>query len=110
MKACIVYDSKFGNGKICAEYLESVIRSKGSEAEIFFIRTIKPKSLPPADIYVFSSPTHLGGTPWKMKRFLKKVSPGQEGAKYALMITHMGPETRSLQSSSNDIRYWPTSP
>jgi len=104
MKICIIYDSKYGNGKICAEYLESVIRSKGSEAQTLFIRAIKPESLPPADIYVFSSPTHVGGTPWKMKRFLKKVSPGQEGAKYALMIPHMAPMIRPLQQMEKILR------
>lgn len=100
MKVCIVYESKYGNGKKCMEYLQDVMSKKGHDVEISSIREIKPESLPQADFYIFSSPTHIGGPPGKMKRFLKKVEIGQVGAKYALMTTcldPMDPKTKTLQ-------------
>jgi len=97
MKVCIVYESKYGNGKTCAEYLQSVISGKGHDTEILSIREIKPKSLPQADFYIFSAPTHIGGPPGKMKRFLKNLAIKEEGVKYSLMTTSMDPDPKTLQ-------------
>jgi flavodoxin len=97
MKVFIAYESKFGNGKKCVDHLQSVIIKKGHEAHSFSVRDIKPSELPEADLYVFSSPTHVGGPPGKIKKFLKKMDVKAEGAKYALMTTHMDPNTKTLQ-------------
>jgi flavodoxin len=97
MKVCITYESKFGNGKKCAHYLSGAITNKGHETEIFSIREVKPNSLPQADLYVFSSPTHVGSPPGKMKKFLKKLEINQEGTKYALVATYMDPKTKTLE-------------
>lgn len=96
MKVCIVYESKYGNGKKCAEYLQSIIKAKGYDVNSFSIREIKPNLLPEADFYIFSSPTHIGSIPWKMRRFLKKIKPKSE-AKYALMTTCISPDTKVIQ-------------
>jgi flavodoxin len=96
MKICIVYESKYGNGKKCVEYLQSIIKAKGHDVKTFSIRNIKPNLLPEADSYIFSSPTHIGSIPWKMKRFLKKIKP-KEGVKYALMATCINPDTKAIQ-------------
>jgi len=92
MKVFIVYESKYGNGKKCVEYLQSVINKKGHDVRSFSIYEIKPGSLPKPDLYIFSSPTHMSGPTWKMKRFLKKLGANQTGVKYSLMTTHMAPE------------------
>jgi len=97
MKVIIAYESKYGNGKKCVDYLQGVICKKGHDAKIFSIREIKPKSFPKADLYIFSSPTHMSGPTWKMKRFLKKLDAGQAHAKYSLMATYMAPEINTLQ-------------
>lgn len=97
MNVCIVYESKYGNGKKCVEHLQNVISEKGHEVEAFSIRETKPNLLPEADFYIFSSPTHIGKPPGKMRRFLKKLEIKKEGAKYALMATYMGPKTQTLQ-------------
>lgn len=104
MKVCIAYESKFGNGKKCAEHLKNVVEKKGHEAEISSVRDMKPESLPSADLYVFSSPTHVGGPPGKIKKFLKKMKVHQEGAKYALMTTHMDPNAKTLQKMEDLIK------
>jgi flavodoxin len=72
MKVCIAYESKYGNGKKCMEYLQSVMSKKGHNVEMFSIHEKKPTSAPSANLYVFSSPTQIGGPAGKMKKFLKK--------------------------------------
>jgi flavodoxin len=88
MKINIAYDSKYGNGKKCCEHLQNVLRARGNQTEIFNVRQTKPKQLPPADTYIFSSPTHIGGVPRKMKKFIKNLVPAS-GAKYTFIITYM---------------------
>jgi flavorubredoxin len=97
MKVCIAYESKYGNGKKCVEHLQNVITKKGHDVETFSIREVKPTSLPQANLYFFSSPTHVGSAPGKMKKFLKNLDIKQEGAKYALIATCMDPNTKALQ-------------
>lgn len=97
MRICVAYESKYGNGKKCVEFLEKIIRAKGNNTEIHSIREISPESIPEADLYIFSTPTHIGGPPWKMKRFLKKLAFKNENAKYALMTTCMDENTKSLE-------------
>ena len=72
MKVCIAYESKFGSGKKLVEHMETTISKKGHDVETFSVRETKPDSLPNADIYIFSSPTHMCEPPGKMKKFLKK--------------------------------------
>jgi flavodoxin len=101
MKVCIAYESKYGNGKKCVEHLEKTIRAKGHNVEVFSIREVKPNLLPQADIYVFSTPTHIGGPPGKMKKFLKKLDVKQEGARYSLITTCMDTNTRALEKMTD---------
>jgi flavorubredoxin len=97
MKVYIAYESKYGNGKKCVDYLKEAIIKKGHEVEISSIREIKPDSLPSADLYIFSSPTHVGRPPRKMKKFLNNLEISQEEAKYATMVTHWDPNVKTLQ-------------
>ena len=104
MKVCIAYESKFGNGKKCVDYLHGAIIKKGHEVQTFSVREVKPNSLPQADLYIFSSPTHIGSPPGKIKKFLKKLEIKQEGAKYALITTHMDPNAKTLQKMEELIK------
>ncbi len=97
MKVYIAYESKYGNGKTCVEHLQAFMNKKGHDVEISSVREIKPKSLPGADLYIFSSPTHVGGPPGKMKKFLKNLEIKQKGAKYALITTCLDPNPKTLQ-------------
>lgn len=104
VKVHILYESKFGNGKKCANYLGNVISEKGHEVNTLSIRDIKQKSLPQSDMYIFSSPTHVGKPPGKVKRFLKKMEVPGEGIKYALMTTYVDPETKTLEKMDEQIK------
>ena len=105
MNVCITYESKYGNGKKCMEYLQSVIRKKGHDVEMLSIHEKDPTSLPSADLYIFSSPTQIGSLAGKMKKFLKKLELPQVGAKYALVTTCMNPpKTKSLRVMEKLLR------
>ena len=104
MKVYISYESKYENGKKCVEYLQNIISKKGHDVEITSIREIKPNSLPQADLYIFSTPTHIGDTPRKMKKFIKKLEITKEGARYALMATCLDYKTKALQTMENLIQ------
>lgn len=98
MKVCILYDSKFGTGKSCMEYLESILTNKGNDVEIYSVKEIAPASIPEADVYVFSAPTHLGNVSGKMKGFLKKID-NKNGKKYSVITTCMAPDkTRATET------------
>jgi flavorubredoxin len=104
MKVHILYESKFGNGKKLVDYLENVISEKGHEVKSISLRDIKPKSLPQSDLYIFSSPTHVGSPPGIVKKFLKKMDVPGEGKKYALMATYMDPKTKTLEKMETLIQ------
>ena len=87
MKTEIYFESKFGNGKRVVEKLAKDLTSKGHVVGLHNINDVSPKEMPPADLYVFSSPTRLGKPVGSMRRFTKKVKAPQ-GAKYALIATH----------------------
>lgn len=97
MKILIIYESKYGNGKILAAGLQELLRNKSQDAEIFSVRNLKPSTLPWADIYVFSSPVRMFMLPLSMRSFLRRFKPVKEGAKYALMTTYMDPRVKALE-------------
>ena len=82
--------SKFGNGAQVAEEFKRLMREKVDVVEVRHIREAKPKDIPPADLYVFSSPGRMGRPTGSMRRFLKKASL-PPGAKYAILTTEMAP-------------------
>jgi len=97
MKVCIAYESKYGNGQKCVEYLKEIVSNKGHAVDLFSVRDVKPNELLQADIYVFSTPTQIGSPARKMKKYLKKINISQEGAKYALLTTHSSDKTEALE-------------
>ena len=54
---------------------------------VHHVRDAKPKDLPPADLYIFGSPTRLGKPIGSMRRFVKKVTLAP-GTRYAVFATH----------------------
>ena len=104
MKVCIAYESKFGNGKKIVEHMETTMCKKGHDVETCSISEAIPDSLPTVDLYIFSSPTHFGGPPGKMKKFLKKLVIHQEGVKYALMATYKYPNSKTLLKMEELLR------
>jgi flavodoxin len=83
----LYHASKFGNGAQVAEELRRVMEAKGHQVNVHHISGSKPKEMPPADLYVFGSPTRFGKPIGSMRRFVKKVSL-PPGTRYAVFATH----------------------
>ena len=103
MKICIAYETKYGNGKKCMEYLQGVFTEDGHEVDLFSVRERAPSSLPGAELYIFSAPTQVGNVAGKMKKFLKKAVVPQENAKYALITTCMDPPKSKSLATMGEI-------
>ena len=103
MKIAVAYESKYGNGKRCMEYLKGVLTEDGHEVALFSVREQDLSSLPEAEVYVFSAPTQIGNVAGKMKKFLKKARFPKEGAKYALVTTCMDPQKTKSIATMEDL-------
>jgi len=95
MKIEYFHASKYGNGVKVAEEFKKQMAARGGTVNVQHIREARPKELPPADLYLFSSPGRCGKPTWGMRRFLKKVRL-PSGTKYAILTTEMPtPEDRA---------------
>ena len=83
----IYHASKFGNGAMVAEELRRIMEMEGHQVSVHHIDEVRPKDVPPADLYVLGSPTRFGGPIGGMKRFLKKAAI-PPGSRYAVFATH----------------------
>jgi hypothetical protein len=90
MKIEYLHASKFGNGAMVAAEFARLVAEKGVAVEVHHIKEMNPTEVPPADLYVFSSPGRMGKPIGRMRRFLRKLSLGA-GAEYALLTTEMAP-------------------
>ena len=83
--------SKFGNGAKVAEEFEKQMAAKGITVNVHHIRDVKPREMPSADLYLFSSPGRMGKPIGSMRRFLKKARL-PSGTKYAILTTEGAPQ------------------
>jgi multimeric flavodoxin WrbA len=83
--------SKYGNGAKIAEEFKRQIAAKGVTVNIHHVKDVKPKEIPPADLYLFSSPGRFGKPIGDMRGFLKKANL-PSGTKYAVLVTELAPE------------------
>jgi menaquinone-dependent protoporphyrinogen IX oxidase len=90
MKIEYFHASKFGNGTKVAEEFQKLMAAKGVAVNVQHVRQSKPKEMPPADLYVFSSPGRVGKPIGRARRFLKKVIL-PPGTKYAILTTEGAP-------------------
>jgi hypothetical protein len=91
MKIEYLHSSKFGNGAMVATEFKELMAAKGVGVELHHIREVDPTVLPPADLYVFSSPGRFGKPIGRMRRFLKKLRL-PVGTKYAVLTTEAAPK------------------
>jgi hypothetical protein len=91
MKIEYFHASKFGNGAMVAEEFKKQMAAKGVTVNIHHIQDARPKEMPPADLYLFSSPGRMGKPRGCVRRFLKKAKL-PSGTKYALLITEAAPQ------------------
>ncbi|QNN51522.1 hypothetical protein [Nocardioides mesophilus] len=85
-----LHASKFGNGEAVAEEFRRLVEARGNRVDVHHIHDADPRRLPPADLYVFSSPGRMGKPIGGMRRFLKKAELPPH-ARYALLTTEAAP-------------------
>jgi len=90
MKIEYLHASKYGNGATVAEEFSKQMAAKGVMVSVHHIREARPRELPSADLYLFSSPGRMGRPIGGMRRFLKKVEL-PAGTKYAILTTEAAP-------------------
>ncbi len=86
-----IHASKFGNGAMVAEEVKDRMAAEGITVNVHHIRELRPNQLPPADLYMFSSPGRFGKPISSMRRFLMKLDL-PAGTRYALLTTELGPK------------------
>jgi len=91
MRIELYHASKFGNGAMVAEEFKRLMAGKGIAVNTRHIRDASPKAIPPADLYVFSSPGRMGKPIRGMRSFLKRLKV-QSGSRFALLATEMNPK------------------
>ncbi|NTV80646.1 MAG: hypothetical protein HGA24_04395 [Candidatus Aminicenantes bacterium] len=90
MKIEYFHASKYGNGAKIAEEFRALMAAKGVTVNVHHVRDARPKLMPLADLYLFSSPGRMGKPLGRARRFLKKVAL-PAGTKYALLTTEGAP-------------------
>jgi menaquinone-dependent protoporphyrinogen IX oxidase len=83
--------SKYGNGAKVAEEFKKIMTAKGVEVNVHHVRDAKPYQIPPADLYVFSSPGRMGKPIKSMRKLLTKLQL-PSGSRYAILATEMNPQ------------------
>jgi multimeric flavodoxin WrbA len=99
--------SKYGNGAMVAEEFKKRMASKGAAVNVHHIRDARAKELPPADLYLFSSPGRIGKPIGAMRRFLKKASLPR-GSRYAILTTEGAPrpDKTGRMPSEEEMARW----
>jgi len=96
MKIEYYHASKYGNGAMVAGEFKRQMAARGVTVNVHHVRDARPKEVPPADLYVFSSPGRFGKPIGDMRRFLKKANL-PPGAKYAVIVTELCPNPDSIK-------------
>ncbi len=91
MKIEYYHASEYGNGAKVAEEFKRIMATKGIAVNVQHVRDAKPKEIPPADLYLFSSPGRFGKPIGDMRHFLKKINL-PPGSRYAILATEMNPQ------------------
>lgn len=86
MKIEYFHASRFGNGEQIAIEFKRIMSERDITVNIHHMRDIRPKDIPPADLYVFSSPGCMGKPPMHVRRFLHGVNL-PAGTRFALLNT-----------------------
>ncbi len=91
MKIEYYHASKHGNGAKIAEEFQRQMAAKEVTVNVHHVKSVKPNEVPPADLYVFSSPGRFGKPIGDMRGFLKKIDL-PSGTKYGVLVTELAPE------------------
>lgn len=99
-KISIFYNSRYGNGKIVSEYLCKLLTKAHYKVNCYSISGLNPKKIDPADLWIFSSSTHMGNAPFKTRRFLKRLRVHK--GKYLIITTNIEPKkAKTIKTMQN---------
>ena len=90
MRIEYVHASHYGNGAVVAEEFKKQMAATGVMVNVHHINRVSPGELPPADLYLFSSPGRMGKPIGGARRFLKNLRL-PAGPRYALLTTEVTP-------------------
>jgi menaquinone-dependent protoporphyrinogen IX oxidase len=107
MKIEYLHASKYGNGAMVAQEFSDQMAAKGITVDVHHIREARPKELPGADLYLFSSPGRFGKPIRGMRRFLKKVEL-PAGTRYAILTTEAAarPDPAGRVPAEDEMAKW----
>src|SRR6516162_9796216 len=107
MRVEYLHASEYGSGAEVAAEFGRQMAAKGVTVHVHRIREATPKELPPADLYLFSSPARFGKPIRSMRRFLNKVEP-PAGTKYAILTTEAAahPDRPGYKPSEEQMARW----
>jgi|SRR5215211_9491043 len=107
MKIEYYHASKYGNGAMVAAEFKRIMSVKKNVVDVHHIREVNPAEMPPADLYVFSSPGRMGKPIRGMRRFLTKVRL-PAGARYAILTTEAAPrpDKTGKMPTAEEIAKW----
>lgn len=108
MKIEYYHASKYGNGAMVAEEFKNQMATKGVTVNVHHIRDAKPRELPAADLFIFSSPGRIGKPIRGMRSFLKKVQL-PSGSRYAIISTQSTPRLNKktgARPSDEELAKW----
>ena len=83
--------SEYGNGALVAEEFSRQMAARGISVNVHHIRDARPTEMPPARLYIFSSPGRMGKPIGGMRSFLKKAQL-PPGTRYAILTTELAPK------------------
>lgn len=87
MRIELFHASKFGNGALVAEELRRLLEMEGHQVDVRHVKQAKAREVPPAELYIFGSPTRFGRPIRGMRSFAKKAALAP-GTRYAVFATH----------------------
>jgi hypothetical protein len=91
MKIEYFHASKYGNGARVAEEFKNRMAANAVPVSVHHIREMNPRELPPAELYLFSSPGRMGRPIGSMRRFLRRAEL-PAGTPYAILTTEVAPK------------------
>ncbi len=107
MKIEYFHASRFGNGAAVAEEFRSRMAARGVAVDIHHVKETSPREVPPADLYLFSSPGRMGRPIAGMRRFLRKAKL-PAGSRYAILTTEGAPrpDQKGHMPSEEELARW----
>lgn len=91
MKIEYVHASHYGNGVKVADEFKKDMAANGVAVDVHHIKEVSANELPPADLYLFSSPGRMGKPIGGARRFLENVTL-PTGTRYAVLTTEIMPK------------------